>query len=147
MEWVQQLLAASEQVFQSLSSPTFVMGDFKADNLLVKQGGDGWEISGIFDFTTGYFGDGIADLPRIVAMYLDEGKEELAKLFIRSYFHCTEEKDGFVERFRIHMLHQRILDWGCAKATHDVTWDQELSFSCWAEKYTESATYLASSLH
>ncbi|BFH61860.1 phosphotransferase family protein [Paenibacillus azoreducens] len=135
--WVEQLLTASEHVFHSLSSPTFVMGDFKPDNLLVQQGGEGWEISGIFDFTTGYFGDGIADLPRFVAMYLDDGKEALAKLFIRTYLHCMEAKDGFVERFRVHMLHQRVLDWGCAKATNDVTWDQDMPFSTWAERFTD----------
>jgi len=46
---------------------------------------------------------------------------------------------GFKERFKVHMLHQRILDWGCAKAINPVTWDKNLSFSQWAETYTEAA--------
>ncbi|MBE9916491.1 hypothetical protein G8C92_20950 [Paenibacillus donghaensis] len=47
------------------------------------------------------------------------------------------QQGGFVERFRVHMLHQRVLDWGCAKATHDVTWDQDMPFSTWAERFTD----------
>jgi hygromycin-B 7''-O-kinase len=144
IEWVEELLAASEGVFDDLRSPNFVMGDFKADNILVQDKTNGWSLSGIFDFTTGYFGDGIADLPRMIAMYLDDGEEEVAKQFITVYFKCSEAKEAFVERFRVHMLHQRVLDWGCANAINNVTWDKDLSFSQWAERYTESATYLLS---
>ena len=31
-----------------------------------------WRISGLFDFTTAYFGDGTADLTKITARYLRE---------------------------------------------------------------------------
>jgi hygromycin-B 7''-O-kinase len=142
IEWVENILAASEEVFDDLRSPTFVMGDFKADNILVQHKAHGWKLSGIFDFTTGYFGDGIADLPRMVAMYLDNGEEQLAKQFITAYFTASETTEAFLERFRVHMLHQRVLDWGCAKAINNVTWDKDLSFAQWAQRYTESAAYL-----
>lgn len=141
-EWVENLLTASEKVFDGLRSPTFVMGDFKADNILVQDKPDGWLLSGIFDFTTGYFGDGIADLPRMIAMYLDNGEEESAKHFISVYFNNCEAKEAFLERFRVHMLYQRVLDWGCAKAINNVTWDNDLPFSQWVERYTESAAFL-----
>jgi hygromycin-B 7''-O-kinase len=144
IEWVENILAASEEVFDDLRSPTFVMGDFKADNILVQHKAHGWKLSGIFDFTTGYFGDGIADLPRMVAMYLDNGEEQLAKQFITAYFNASETTEAFLERFRVHMLHQRVLDWGCAKAINNVTWDKDLSFAQWAQRYTESAAYLLS---
>ncbi|WP_269082978.1 hypothetical protein [Sporosarcina globispora] len=36
------------------------------------------------------------------------------------------------------MLHQRILDWGCAKAIGMVMWDDDLPFSNWAAKYTDT---------
>lgn len=143
-EWVENLLTASEEIFDGLRSPTFVMGDFKAENILVQDNSEGWLLSGIFDFTAGYFGDGIADLQRMIAMYLDNGEEELAKHFISVYFNHSEAKEAFLERFRIHMLYQRVLDWGCAKAINNVTWDNSLSFSQWAEKYTESAALLLS---
>ncbi|MEC0243244.1 aminoglycoside phosphotransferase family protein [Paenibacillus dokdonensis] len=143
-DWVEDVLAASENVFDELNAPSFVMGDYQTDNILVEQSNHDWKISGFFDFTTGYFGDGIADLSNMVAMYLDHAEDELAKHFISMYIDCSEDKGNFIERFRVHMLHQRILDWGCAKATHNVTWDNDLSFSSWAVKYTESAAYLLS---
>lgn len=40
------------------------------------------------------------------------------------------------------MLHQRVLDWGSAKATKMVTWDDQLSFSKWVEAYTDAAESL-----
>lgn len=137
IEWVEKLLLMCEEAFNALKSPTFVMGDFKADNVLVQRSTEDWMLGGIFDFTTGYFGDGIADLPRIATMYIDEEEEELAKLFIREYFNRCEDKEAFNARFKVHMLHQRVLDWGCAKAIGEVTWDDRISFSEWAEKYTE----------
>jgi len=98
-------LLNSEEAFHHLRSPSFVMGDFKADNVLVQETSNGWKLSGIFDFTTGYFGDGAADIPRIVAMFQESGDEEVSKHFISEYFNLKE-------RFKVHMLHQRILDWG-----------------------------------
>jgi len=139
IEWVENVLAASEHVFDCLHTPIFVMGDFKADNILVQRNSDGWQLSGIIDFTTGYFGDGLSDLPKMVILYLDQGETELARRFIDTYFHCCDAREGFLERFRVHMLHQRVLDWGCAYATNRVTWDVSHSFSQWAEKYIESA--------
>ena len=32
------------------------------------------------------------------------------------------------------MLHQLVLNWGCAKAMNNVNWDHALSFSQWAGK-------------
>lgn len=140
--WVEDLLLRSEEAFHNLRSSSFVMGDFKADNILIRKTSKGWKLSGIFDFTTGYFGDGVADLPRIVAMYQENGDEEVSRHFISEYFNRAANQEGFKERFKVHMLHQRILDWGCAKAINDVTWDDNLSFSQWAEAYTEAAAFL-----
>jgi hygromycin-B 7''-O-kinase len=117
------------------------MGDFKPENFLLQPKTDGWQISGAFDFTNSYFGDPVADIPKMTIRYLENG-EELAKRFLTAYMDCSATKEAFIERFRIHMLHQRVLEWGCAKAINHVTWDKDLSFSDWAERYTESATYL-----
>ncbi|NWL89768.1 phosphotransferase [Paenibacillus sp. 79R4] len=137
LAWMEDVLRASEQAFNELSAPTFVMGDYKLDNLLFQRQGDAWSLSGIFDFTTGYFGDGLADVSRIMNMYLDRGEREVATRFIRKYYLQTPSKSGFAERFRVHMLHQRVLDWGCAYAINEVTWDRELSFSAWVSPFIE----------
>ncbi|MEC0091464.1 phosphotransferase family protein [Paenibacillus macquariensis] len=134
--WVEHILQSSQNVFDDLHFPTFVMGDFKPENFLIHKHNDEWTISGIFDFTTSYFGDGLADLPKITTMYLENGEEALARKFLSSYVNSTEHQT-FRDRFRVHMLHNCALVWGCAKATQQVTWDEELSFAEWAKRYTE----------
>ncbi|HEX7064533.1 MAG TPA: aminoglycoside phosphotransferase family protein [Bacillales bacterium] len=141
--WVEGILNGSREAFEHLHSPAFVMGDFKAENILFQSGGDGWKVSGVFDFTASYFGDPVADLPKMTAFYLDNGEEELARTFLSVYIrNARMNKDEFVKRFRVHMLHRRVLDWGCAKAIDQVTWDHDLSFSDWVERFTDSAGYL-----
>ena len=142
MEWVEDVLASSAAAFDELHSPCFVMGDFKPENFLLQQNTDGWQVSGVFDFTTSYFGDGVADLPRMTELYVENGEEELARQFLHVYFDGSDTKEAFMERFKVHMLHRRILVWGCAKATNQVTWDKDLSFSRWAEGFMESAARL-----
>ncbi|MBE0336949.1 phosphotransferase family protein [Paenibacillus sp. 23TSA30-6] len=139
--WVEGILEGSRQAFDQLNTNTFVMGDFKPQNFLVKNGDGGWKVSGLFDFTTAYFGDGVADLPKITIMYLENGEEELARRFLTAYLKGMEDKKGFVERFRVHMLYQQILNWGCAKAMKQVTWDDKLSFADWARKFTDIEGY------
>lgn len=141
VEWVKHLLNASRKCLDELKASCFVMGDFKADNLLVERGKKGWQLSGIFDFTSVYFGDGLADLPKMVISYMEEGQAELARQFMKTYLkHANESSlESVAARFRVHMLHQRVLDWGCAHAIQRVTWDPRLSFAEWAKPYVEAA--------
>ncbi|WP_307719730.1 phosphotransferase family protein [Paenibacillus thiaminolyticus] len=151
--WVEQLLENAQATMDRLDSPSFVMGDFKPENVLVQQTDRGWEVSGVIDFTTSYFGDAAADLPKLTALYLERGEEEEAASFLSAYVQGSSFAgdrgllqehglDDFVERFRIHMLHQRLLRWGCAHAMKQIPWDPALSFSAWAEPYTEAAARL-----
>ncbi|HEU5140787.1 MAG TPA: aminoglycoside phosphotransferase family protein [Bacillales bacterium] len=141
--WAEEILDCSRETFEHLHSPAFVMGDFKPENILFQSGRKGWEVSGVFDFTNSYFGDPVADLPKMTAFYLDNGEEELARTFLSVYIrNAGINKDEFVKRFKVHMLHRRMLDWGCAKAIDQVTWDHDLSFSDWAERFTDSAANL-----
>lgn len=140
--WVEDLLETSKPFFDELSSPTFVMGDFKPDNFLVELENNTWEFSGLFDFTNSYFGDPFADLIKMLTMYIDNGEEEVAKHLLSVYLQHPEQKEAYKERIRVHMLQQRILDWGCAKAMGMVTWDDKLSFSDWVKYYTDAAMNL-----
>ncbi|MBN3523610.1 phosphotransferase family protein [Paenibacillus apiarius] len=142
MEWVEDVLASSAAAFDELPAPCFVMGDYKPENFLLQQHADRWQVSGVFDFTNSYFGDGAADLPRMTEWYVENGEKELARQFLSHYLAGTDTKESFMERFRVHMLHRRILVWGCAKATNQATWDNDLSFSRWAEGFMESAASL-----
>lgn len=99
-------------------------------------------MSALFDFTTGYFGEPLADLPRLTLYYLELGRESLAESFVRSYLRASGETGALAERLQVHMLHQRVLDWGCAWAIDNVTWDKTLSFSNWARRYVDSSSML-----
>ncbi len=136
MQWVESLLDDAEGAFERLDSPSYVMGDFKADNILMHREANHWQISGVLDFTNGYFGDGLADLPKIAIMYLNAGEAALAERFVRTYLDGVQTADCLAARLGVHLLMQLTLDWGCAKATHTVGWDEQLPFSEWAKRYT-----------
>ncbi|MEK4358067.1 aminoglycoside phosphotransferase family protein [Paenibacillus sp. FSL M7-1455] len=137
--WADRVLQHSKPSFDALEIPSFVMGDFKPENVLMEHDGDGWRVSGVIDFTTSYFGDSIADLCKITLHYLDLGQEKLAKRFIMEYMGRTNAGEAEIQRLKVHLLHQRVLDWGCAYATQSVTWDKRLSFSEWADRFVQFA--------
>lgn len=139
--WVEDLLGSSKESLDHFSSPTFVMGDFKPENFLLEKGVHGWEL-GVFDFTNAYFGDPLSDLIKMITMYINDGEEEMAKHLVTTYLDGKNDLENYKQRVKVHMLHQRILDWGCAKAMRMVTWDDNLPFSKWVEKYTETAAAL-----
>lgn len=133
--WVSSLLEESREAFLQFDSPTFVMGDFKTGNFLVHSKENLWEISGVFDFTNSYFADPLIDLVKMLIYYIDNGEKEIAAHLVHQYFRGTEVNIDIIQRMKVHLLHQRVLDWGSAKATGMVHWDEELSFSEWAGKY------------
>lgn len=140
LKWVHSLLAESEDDFNHISSPSFVMGDFKPGNFLIYQSEHGWEISGVFDFTNSYFADPVSDFIKMITYYIDNNETDIAKHFINTYYkQHEEEKNSIRNRIKVHMLHQKTLDWGSAKATNTVTWDNALPFSEWAVTYTTAA--------
>ena len=142
IDWVKSLLAESEEDFKNFSSPTFVMGDFKPGNFLVHPKENGWGVSGVFDFTNSYFADPISDLIKMITYYIDNKESEIAKHLMDMYCEESAEQNDIKKRIKVHMLHQRVLDWGSAKATKMVTWDDDLPFHKWAAAYTDSAARL-----
>lgn len=141
--WVENLLKQSEDVFEKLKTPTFIMGDFKPGNFLIFRKKDRLEISGVFDFTNSYFADPLSDLIKMVTYYIDENESDVAEHLIKVYFaELNEDIETVIKRMNVHMLHQRILDWGCAKAMNMVTWDNNLPFYKWMEFYTNSVVNL-----
>lgn len=75
--------------------------------------------------------------------YVREGQPELAAQFLRCYrdLVCAgdvEKCQQFRARLSVHLLYQRILWWGEAKATGQVTWAADLPFAQWAEQSIDS---------
>jgi hygromycin-B 7''-O-kinase len=140
--WVETLLESSKDSFDAIHSPTFVMGDFKPGNFLLDFDSKDWKISGVFDFTNAYFGDGLSDLIKMITFYIDNGEQDVARHMLSVYCEPSEPIEGLKQRIRVHMIQQRVLDWGCAKAMGKVTWDDKLRFSNWVEYYTETVASL-----
>ncbi|SIQ52708.1 Phosphotransferase enzyme family protein [Paenibacillus sp. RU4T] len=133
--WAEDILDAATDSFDRFDRPVYVMGDFKFDNLLVRRNGDRWELSGLFDFTNGYFGDGAADLPKVATQFIDRGRSDLAERFVLAYRDGLDDVEGFDQRIKVHMLHQKVLDWGCFHAIGAVSWNPEWTFREWASRY------------
>ncbi|WP_339190020.1 aminoglycoside phosphotransferase family protein [Paenibacillus sp. FSL R5-0490] len=150
VQWVDEQFKNAEPAFRSKAVPCFVMGDFKVENILIQNldgRSSGWQISGLFDFTTAYFGDGTADLTKISTRYVREGQPELAAQFLRCYrdLVCAADEEKcqhFRTRLRMHLLYQRILWWGEANATGQVTWAADLPFAQWAQQSINSIVAL-----
>ncbi|MGE7919133.1 phosphotransferase family protein [Viridibacillus sp. NPDC093762] len=138
MKWVENVLQQALDAFNHFNTPTFVMGDFKPGNFLILHEGQDWKISGVFDFTNAYFGDPLADLIKMLTMYIDHDELDVAKHFLKIYMISTDKKEHIIKRLKVHMLMQRTLDWGCAKAIGAVTWDANMSFSVWVERYLKT---------
>ncbi|MFC5463540.1 phosphotransferase family protein [Lederbergia graminis] len=134
-DWTSNFLNETLPYLSSLTRPTFVMGDFKPGNCLIDKNDDGWYVSGVFDFTNSYFGDPVADLIKFLTIFIDSNELGVAKHFIQSFYDDREDPYAFKQRLKLHMLQQRVLDWGCAKAMNMVDWEEDISFKAWITKY------------
>ncbi|GAF13323.1 hypothetical protein JCM19046_1460 [Bacillus sp. JCM 19046] len=141
LRWTEENLEDSKQAFTDLTSSTFVMGDFKPGNFLINEGPEGWCVSAVFDFTNAYFADPVSDVSKMLLYYMNEKQMAVAERLLHTYFakalHASMQK-----RLTVHLIHQLVLDWGNAKATGTVTWDNELPFHQWANQYVEQLKQL-----
>jgi hygromycin-B 7''-O-kinase len=141
-DWVEQVIANAMPALGEPLAPCFVMEDYKEGNAVLRRAGEGWEVSGVFDFMGCYFGDGEADLSRTMCEYFDEAPE-LAALFARTYLDSRPPRPGFAERFPVYMLLDRIIIWAYV-AQHEPAAARELGgFRRWAERYTTMAQKLS----
>lgn len=146
LEQLQDVMPALER----FECPTVVMGDFKSENLLLDQYTSEddhtttWRLSGIFDFTTAYFGDPAADLVKIVIMLVDRQETVMAHEWVRQYIrlrYCdltpeavhVETEADFIDRLHIHLLYQLILQWGESSAVGQGNFEESM-FTHWIRK-------------
>ena len=114
---------------------SFLMGDFKEDNVLLSNEKGEWKVCAVFDFAMVNFGDSERDLSRLYAMYSDEDRN-LAKEFINTYVKLNPPREGFVSRFRLYSLMERIEIWRWVKNRGEGTWrDENITLSKWLEPY------------
>src|SRR5215211_5892242 len=103
-------IAAREHAFQ----PCFVMNDYNPGNVLVDRLHGTWQVTGLFDLMEYYFGDGEADLMRLIAIYLEGGQHhhvQLAHSFVQAYLTQRPARSGFAERYALYMLRDGLIAW------------------------------------
>jgi hygromycin-B 7''-O-kinase len=135
IEWVEELLARAGNALNDSFQPCFVMEDYKEQNVVIEYVNTNWRISGVFDLMEAHFGDGEADLSRTVAMYLDENPL-LVQEFVQAYIGRKQPRPGFVERFPVYMLHDRLIIWEYFQRNGRTPWEEKLTLSEWASPYT-----------
>lgn len=134
--WVGDLLATARHALMVPFQPRIVLRDYGEHNVVVRRSGDGWQVSGMFDFMEAAFGDSELDLSRQVAIYLGEDRE-FARAYLWRYLEVHPPRQGFEERFAVYMLRDRLIIWEYAQRPSMVTWwDPGLSLREWAEPYT-----------
>jgi len=126
LKWVETMIQNNKDALLEPFQPCFVMDDFKEGNTVVTKMEGAWKVTGVFDFGTAYFGDGEADLSRILLLYgiANTGMDGYAhallrtQAFLKTYFHGdTAEtiRPGFLERAMLYFLMDRAVFWYCGR--------------------------------
>ncbi|MFN8487978.1 MAG: aminoglycoside phosphotransferase family protein [Caldilineaceae bacterium] len=139
--WIEQMIDKAHTALAYAFQPCFVMNDYNLGNLLVKRFHDAWRVSGLFDLMEYYFGNGEADLVRLIAVYLEERKPHgvrFAQAFARAYLAQKPAQAGFAERYALFMLRDRLIVWEYGTRPGNNWFAQGQSFRDYAEPLTES---------
>ncbi len=151
LAWTERVIGAAEGALAVELEPCFVMNDYNPGNLLVAQApgaprGHSWQVTGLFDLMEYYFGDGEADLMRLIAIYLDKEPQDgarLAQAFGAAYLAARPAREGFAERYRLYMLRDRAIVWEYGTRPEHNWFPHHSSFRDYAEPYTASCRLFA----
>lgn len=132
--WVEKRIADAQDALDDAFEPCLLMEDYKEGNLVVTQYDERWQVSGVFDLMEAHFGDGEADLSRVIAEYLDEDPQ-LARAFFDAYRQYKPLRPGFAQRFPIYMLLDRAILWDFFQFNGWCWWDENWTFRDWASQY------------
>ena len=110
--WAREQLDGWRAALDVPFEPVFVHHDYSRNNVVVQRSGRGWRVSGVFDLMEAYAGDGEEDLVRTAAELAGLHPGLLAREFVRAYTALRPPRPGFADRFRVHMLHDRLVLWG-----------------------------------
>ena len=92
------------------------MDDFKEGNTIAAKIEGHWRITGVVDLMQGYFGDGEADMSRILSEYKigEPSAEERVHAFLSAYCRARGEqaaRPGFMKRFAIYLIMDQMILW------------------------------------
>jgi hypothetical protein len=133
IDWIESVIANILSVLHLAYKLCIVLGDYGEHNFVVLQTDGKWQISGLFDLMTAYFGDGQPDLPLQVTVYLDENKP-LVDVFVNEYLRLKPMRPGFVEHQQLYKLDLKMIFWRYWQMLQNgIPGEKEsLSFEPWA---------------
>jgi aminoglycoside phosphotransferase (APT) family kinase protein len=142
--WTERVISAAEAALAVEFQPCFVMNDYNPGNVLVTRVHGTWQVTGLFDLMEYYFGDGEADLMRLIATYLDGDQhgERLAQAFVTAYLDRRPARWGFAERYTLYMVRDRLIVWEYGTRPDHHWFPEGQSFRDYAERYTASYSNL-----
>ena len=139
--WTEGVIRDTQSALAVSFQPCFVMNDYNPGNVLVTRGQGEWQVSGLFDLMEYYFGDGEADLMRLIAIYLEGGQDQdmrLAHAFGTAYLASRPARLGFAERYALFMLRDRLIAWEYGTRPGHDRFPEYRSFRDYAERYLAS---------
>ena len=140
-KWAEEIVDRARPALEPPFAPCFTMEDYKEGNAVLSRSSAGWRVSGVFDFMGCYFGDGETDLSRTTAEYFDQD-QELAREFLIAYLTLRPPRPGFLERFSLYMLLDRLIIWEFIQR-HEPDMARKLgTLRDWTERYTKIADTL-----
>lgn len=146
VHWTESVIDAAQAALAVECQPCFVMNDYNPGNLLVDRVHGTWQVTGLFDLMEYYFGDGEADLMRLIAIYLDGDQQvgrQLAHAFGTTYLEGRPTRPGFAERYALYMLRDRLIVWEYGIRPGNNWFPESHSFRDYAERYTRSVCLFA----
>jgi hygromycin-B 7''-O-kinase len=139
--WIEHSISEAPPALAPAFQPCFVMNDYNPGNLLVDRVQSAWQVTGLFDLMEYYFGDGEADLMRLIAIYLEQNEQHgvhLARAFASAYLTQQPARPGFAERYVLYMLRDRLIVWEYGTRPGNNWFRQGQSFRDYAESFTLS---------
>ena len=138
LKWVEGILNKADRYLNLEFTPSFVMQDFKPENMVVQKTNNKWKISGIFDLMESYIGNGESDLSRMYSMYLENDRRDLAEIFVNEYLSVRSNPkldSAFKERFNIFMIHDRVIVWSWSVRNNNIKKSMKRGFRNWLKGY------------
>ncbi len=136
--WTERVIRDAQSALAVGFQPCFVMNDYNPGNVPVDRVQGEWRVTGLFDLMEYYFGDGEADMMRLMASYLDWGQHRdmrLAHAFGTAYLEARPARPGFAERYALFMLRDRLITWEYGTRPGHDWFPEGWSFRDYAERY------------
>jgi len=140
--WAERVMRDAQSALAVGFQPCFLMNDYNPGNVLVDRVQGEWRVTGLFDLMEYYFGDGKADMIRLMASYLDGSQHpnmQLAHAFGTAYLESRPARPGFAERYALFMLRDRLITWEYGTRPRHDWFPEGRSFRDYTERYIVSS--------